>query len=110
MTEQRLDWHLWNWANWMRRDAGVVRGYAGRASGGLRGNGTTGAFEEECYAVDLRCARAVDAAIEGLPSPEKVAVYHYNLGALRHGVIGIGDVYDEARERLRKELTRRGID
>lgn len=110
MTVERLKWHLANWASWMRRDAGFERGYAGRASGGLRGNGTHGSFDEECYAVDLRCAKATDTLIDDLSSPQKVAVYHFNLGGLTHGLLDIEGAYADACDKLRRELTRRGID
>lgn len=114
MTDERLDWHLANWAEYMRpRQSDYGRGYSGRASGGMGQSGSRD-FDTMVEAADSDCARAVDAIICGSCTPiEQCAVHHYHLGAVfRFQRIGRGAelAYESAREKIGAGLVQRGID
>lgn len=77
MDKARLEWHLENWADFMRVDQNRL-GYPRRslmiASGG---SSTADAFEIMCEEVDVKCAEQIDALIDSLRPPQRVAINHH---------------------------------
>lgn len=107
MTDDRIDWHLWNWARW-HRQAGERVGYSSRASGfsrtGLRD------FDAMVATVDSDCAGAVEAVLDGVSVSERCAVHHFHLDAVyRFPRIPLADTYNAARAAIGRGLDRRGI-
>lgn len=107
MTDDRLEFHLWNWEQWMHRSK-VDRGYPRKSAGGWTDGNSD--FDTMVERVDARCARAVDAIIDGLPSPQRIAVHIRHLAAKWPGRIDIETEYSGACERIKRELTKRGIE
>jgi hypothetical protein len=115
MSEARLEWHLDNWAEWQfkRENRG---GYPTRASGGI-GLRASNTFDSMVQAADDRCARAVEAILDGLMPAERAAVWHFHLGVdfnvqvFRFPHVGYGAerLYEQAREKIRKGLVSKGI-
>ena len=111
MTDERLLWHLENWAEWQRRGNHYGTGYASRASGGIGRSGNTD-FEAMVATADARCALAVDTILDGLPPAERSSVHHYHLGAVfRFPHVGLGAeiAYERAKNTIRIRLLLRGI-
>lgn len=109
MDDDRLEWHLWNWAQWHARDYKVGRGYPPR---GLSGMGCSGAsdFDSMVAAVDARCAAAVEAILDGMPPAQRGAIHAIHLHAVyRFPRLNLQACYEGACERLRKGLDSRGI-
>lgn len=83
MDKARLEWHLENWADYMRADQNRL-GFPKRsliiASGG---GGAADAFEIMCEEVDIHCAEQMDAMIDSLRPPQRVAINHHWL-QVRH--------------------------
>ena len=108
MTDDRVDWHLWNWSQWMRRNSHRL-GYPRLASGGM-GRSAHSDFDEMVQAADARCARAVDAIIEALPAAQRIAVHHKLLASVYRVRADLATSYADACDRIRRELMRKGID
>lgn len=121
MTEQRLDWHLENWAEWQQRDR-VGTGHNRRASGGMISGSHYGRpFDEMVQAADAKCAAAVEALLDGCSPAERCAVHHRYLAAVFRwrGIDPILDPvkalalseapYQRARTIIRNGLLKRGI-
>lgn len=110
MTDERLDWHLWNWERWQFRGGMPRLRLPGRASGGM-GRSHCSDFDEMVQRVDTRCARVVNAIVwHTLPEPQKVAVLYEHGVILMHGLKDLLAAYDAACERIKRELMKRGID
>lgn len=110
MSDDRLDWHLWNWSNWQRSSfAGSVRElwYPGASEAIGISHSTT--FDELVAAVDHRCAEAVESALDDCPTAERCAVHHVHLHAVYRPRIGLQAAYGSARLRLAAGLDERGI-
>lgn len=76
--ERLLDWHLRNWAAWMRT-GGIALGYS---ACGCRAGGVVGDFDDMVQTSDRVCAMALDSVIEGLAPVESAAIYHTHLYAV----------------------------
>lgn len=106
MTEEKLTWHLDNWAAWMK---GALNDgdYSSRAS--VCGSTSSREFDAMVAEADTRCAVAVSAIVDELPRQQEAAIHHFHLaGAYRLR----GDVlehYALGREAVRVGLNRRGI-
>lgn len=111
MTDERVGYHLQLWAIWMRgriidlgypHDSccGIIKGYASA-------NETD--FDSACESVDITCAEAVDAIVDGLPLPQKRAVYHRHLEAVYRTRSDVETHYAAALDAIGRGLTRRGI-
>lgn len=72
-TPDRVEFHLANWARWMRSGQ-EVDGHAGRSSG-MSDGGTSKGFDEMAEAEDRRCARIVDVILDNLAAPLRMAIY-----------------------------------
>ena len=71
--DQRLDFHLGNWARWMRSGE-HVQGYKHGAAGCV-GGGYSGDFDDMVLAADRRSAAIMDSLIQDLP-PAQVCAIH----------------------------------
>lgn len=108
MSDDRLRWHFENWAVWQRMD-GIETGYMRHASGGIgvsHGSDRIARLENEA---DARCARAVEALLEGLPVAQRCAVHHFQLQAVFRFRGDAVALYALAGECVRRGLTKRGI-
>lgn len=108
MEHPRIDWHLDNWARYMREhdveelQCKILDVY----------QSANADFDAMCDAMERRCAVAMDALVSDLPLAEKVAVHHKHLSAVwrfnRPGAT-MESVYQSARENLSEGLRRKGI-
>lgn len=80
-TNTRVFDYIIIWKKWMSTDDNNRLGLPS-SSAGFRMRTGSQDMEEWEESSDRRAARIVDALIEGLPPQEKVAVYHFNLGAV----------------------------
>lgn len=101
----RLDWHLQNWAEWMRSGStthlrcATMRGASGSAD-----------FDDMVQGEDRRVAKVVDACIGDLSQVEQCALRNKHLGELwRANREPIAIAYERARLRLSGQLRRRGV-
>lgn len=112
VTEDRIEFHLWNWSRWMGvRVVALPPGAPKKASGGM-GVSHRSDVDTMTRAADNRCAAAVDAIIDGLSPIERAAIHHFHLEAVfRFPRVGLGaeKAYALARDRIGFELDRRGI-
>lgn len=102
----RLDWHLDNWARYMREqdveelECKIVDVYQSGSAD----------FDTMCDHMERRCAITMEALVTDLPLPQRIAVHHFHLGAVwRMHRVRIEDVYLLARVRLSDGLRARGI-
>ena len=102
----RLDWHLDNWARYMREqdveelECKIVDIYQSGSAD----------FDTMCDHMERRCAIAMEALVNDLPLPERIAVHHFHLGAVwRMHRVKIEDVYLRARAGLSVGLRAKGI-
>jgi hypothetical protein len=101
----RCDWHLANWATWMRV-SGLALWFPSRAL--AIGKSGSSDFDAMVATADTRCAVAVDAIIDGLPLPERLAVYHIHLAAVWR-LRFLDAYYASAKDHVAEGLTKRGI-
>ncbi len=107
MGEQRAEWHLDNWAAWMRGVGLPQLWYPGRSP--MLGRSGSSDFDALVANADTRCAAAVDAIIEGLPRPFSSMLHCVKLGCCPHPVRPDKGVYEQARASIAKGLTARGF-
>lgn len=84
MDMQRLEWHLGNWADYMKAPTHRL-GYPSQsmciASGG---ESCVDAFEVMCEEVDMQSAQSIDAMIDSLKAPQRTAINHVWLKVKHH--------------------------
>lgn len=107
MPIERVQWHLANWADWMQ-GLRVGSGYRTRASGGFLCQGSRD-FDSMVASADARCAEAVNACIDDLPTDQQMAV-HYRMLGTRTSPSNVALAFEEARARLAREIPAKGID
>lgn len=110
MTEERLTWHLENWAAWQRRRFGEFRRlwYPRKASGNFQCDHSD--FDDMVEQADTRCAKAVEAILSDLTVIQECAIHHQLLAAVYNFPrANFEQQYGFARELIRKGLTLRGI-
>lgn len=108
MSDDRLEWHLWNWEQWHYQQKGHYgRGYPKRAHGPMGASGSSD-FDQMVAAADTRCALAVEAILNDLPPAQRCAVHAVHLAAVYH-LRNLQSSYDHATEAVRAGLTKRGI-
>lgn len=109
-TPDRIDFHLWNWARWMRSGQ-EVDGFPGRA-GVCSSGGTSKSFDEMAESEDQRCAKVVNVILDNLPPAQRISIY------MERGIMGRVFrferlTYEKALEfgkaALGRELSRRGV-
>lgn len=111
VTDDRLEFHLWNWENWQRRSrfwSFRRLWYPGRASGGMGNSGSID-FDAMVAHVDTRCAKAVEAALNNCAPAERCAVHHKHLDAVYRFRLPLDVLYAAALARIADHLTRAGI-
>lgn len=105
--QSRIEFHLLNWARWMKDDV-FTEGYPRRAAGCL-GGGYSRSFDEMVDDADVRCAMALDALIGGLEAPEAAAIHHVYLSAVFRFVRAeIETLLSKAKRKLESGLKARG--
>lgn len=101
----QTDWHLQNWAAWMR--TGGFSSLAYQISEGHKGSTT---FDEMVENADRIAARAVDAILGNLPPAQQCAVHHVWLGASwRFPRNNVDALLELAKMAVRRGLSERGI-
>jgi hypothetical protein len=109
-TPDRVEFHLANWARWMRTGQ-AVQGHASESCG-LSSGGTSKGFDEMVESEDRRCAQIVDAVLDNLPPVQRIAIY------IHKGVMGrvfefkrmtFHQALTEGKAALGRELSRRGV-
>lgn len=109
MTPERVEWHLWNWANWMHGGLSSHLQDRHSASSGIGKSGSSD-FDQMVGAEDARCAKATDRAIDDLPEYEKSAVYTRQLyQRWGHPLPALPIYYAQALEIVGRKLDRAGI-
>lgn len=109
MTSDRVEWHLWNWAQWVRRFTGHVgMGWRKAACGmGYSGSSDVDAMTE---VADIRCAKATDAAVDSLPLCQRRAVHTWHMGAeWTDDDVQLSLAYHAAVDDIGRRLERRAI-
>lgn len=107
-SDERLEFHLWNWQRWMRTGAFSDLGLPGRACGGM-GISHSADFDQLADQADRVAAKACDAVIRNLKPLEQKAIRCAYLGEEWTSVLPEGAVLVVAKEALRIGLNRRGI-
>lgn len=109
-TEDRVEWHIENWRRWMRSGK-EVDGFEHRACG-MSDGGTSKGFDEMVEAEDRRCAKIVDAILDNLPPPQRIAIYMHTgiMGRVfQFTRITYHQALTQGRGALGRELARRGV-
>lgn len=105
--ESRLEFHLRNWARWMR-SGGMAKSLPGHSVGFVSGNSQT--FEDICEDVDLASAIKMDALIRGLSPVEQCAILNVYLDAVWQFNRELPEVVlARAEAELQRGMDRRGI-
>jgi hypothetical protein len=105
LTEDRLDWHLANWAAWecARWDAELAYEVS-------QGSSSSVDFEEMCNAMDRQCAAITAAGIASLSEIERGAVVNKLIAAVFRFPRGdLVNAWARARWRLARDLYIRGL-
>lgn len=105
-SEDRVSWHLDNWAVWMRGKSTDLD-FPSRVA--IIGKSGYSDFDAMVASVDTRCAVALDAMIEDLPRPQHIAVYQVMLASVYRLRDDPVVLFELAKETLRKGLTLKGI-
>ena len=109
MTDERLLWHFWNWAAWMRGERGV-RGAQCRSVGLSSGGGYEKHVVDLEREVDLRVARTCDVVIGDLPHAQQMAISNEYLNTVyRFLRTTQAEQIEKAREAVRAGLERKGV-
>lgn len=108
MTDERLEWHCRNWADWMHSGRGV-QGLP-RSSVGLSTGGGQASFDDLADGSERRVAAACNAIIEGLPPAVSAALFNKYLHAVYRFPRGNQEeCLERGRQGVRAGLERRGI-
>jgi hypothetical protein len=111
MTDERLAWHLENWARYLRSDAMEYRelGYPAESVGFEPAESVTeDSYEIEEDADCMRNAIAMEAIIDSLPPHPKWAVFK-SQGLMSIGMRGYEDALEVAHELIRQLAVKRGL-
>jgi hypothetical protein len=106
--EDRVEWHLYNWARFMRTGSYDILGMPGRACGGM-GISHSADFDQLADQADRAAARTCDAVIRDLKPLEQKAIRCAYLGEMWESPLQEGAVLVVAKEAMRIGLNRRGI-
>jgi hypothetical protein len=109
LEDGRLDELLELWTRWMRSSQPYRELWYPDTACGCVGGGYSLTFEDMVEAADLRCAEAVNGAIESLNPIEQCAVYNVHLYAVYRFREPCEVVYGRARDALLVGLPGRGI-
>lgn len=107
-TPERVEFHLLNWARYMRTGKEVV-GHR-KSIPGLSNGGASKHFEDMLDDVDLACAKVVDAIIEGLSPVEQAALHNAYLWAVFRGTrTDLNMALGRAKAQVGFQLAKRGV-
>lgn len=107
MTDERLEWHLENWAEYCKHGR-HVRGWASRSIGLRTLAGPD--FDEQVEAADKRCAEAVDAIVWELPREQRESMNARYLKAIwTLKPLDRPPVMEAARKTIKAGLVKRAI-
>lgn len=105
MSEERIDFHLWNWACWHRTSGVQNLGYT--VSRGVSGSSDVATMERAC---DRKSAMDTNAAINDLPPTQSGAVYCKHLYCVfRFPREDPEALYIQARDTLAVSLVRKHL-
>lgn len=105
LSDDRLDWHLDNWAVWEASSWDAELAYTLTP-----GYSMSVDFDQMCAEMDRRCAYATKAAIESLPPVEACAVFNKLCKAVfRFHREDLTNAWVRARWTLAHTLYRRGM-
>jgi hypothetical protein len=104
LSEERLDWHLENWAVWESASWDAELAYTISP-----GHSMSVDFDQMCAEMDRNCAFATKAAIESLPSIEQCAVFNKLVRAVFRFPGRPDNPWASARWKLAYDLYRRGM-
>lgn len=108
MNRERVEIHLEAWRDYMRTDKTKL-GYPSKSLMIATGGASSGnAFEIMCEEMDETIVRAIDAIIDSLRNPERVAIYHHWLQD-KHFYPTQAMDYEIALETIAKIADRKGI-
>ena len=105
-VDDRLEWHLLNWRDWMRSGEHVAK-YPHTAAGCV-GGGYTSDFEDMVASADRRCAAIMDALIGDLTPGQQCAIHHVYLRSVWR-FRDLDAVLERAKTELRAGMSKRGL-
>lgn len=109
MTEadQRVMYYLSIWVEYMRRPDSSLA--CPRTSSGFHTGGAN-SFDDLAGQADNYAARTMDTIIDDLEDRQRLAVYHFNLGAVwKPSRYNIADEYRNAIAAIGKAIVRKGL-
>lgn len=108
MTPDRLNWHLDNWAQYMKRDTHKL-GYPAKSLC-MSGGGSSGEDEFDCMCdeADINCAQRIDSIIDSISQPQRTAINHKWLNVAHHYQTQEMD-YSEALSNIDRLASKRGV-
>lgn len=105
----RVDWHLCNWADFMRSDATKGLRAPGKSSGFV-GGGYNNDFDSMVLQADRSAAEIVDALIQGLTPGQSAAVHNRYLACVfRFPRQNQEDAFRQACDRLAIGIEQKGL-
>lgn len=108
MIQDRIEYHLENWRDYMRRDNNEL-GYPSKSlvlsTGGSSGSDE---FDIMCDDCDIECALTMDGIIDSISEPQRTAVNHKWLEASHHYPTQELD-YEQALIEISKLADKRGL-
>lgn len=108
MNISRLEWHLHNWAEYMRHPSHKL-GYPSRSLCIANGGGISDdAFDVMCEDMDMAHAITLDAMIDSLPANQSCAIHHKWLSAV-YKLRDFDTAYFTALGNLMAMADRRGL-
>ena len=106
-TPERVEWHLVNWAMWMRSGR---EGDGFGESTGVSSGGSSQHFEDMCDESDKRCAKITNTIIEDLGPGEQMAIHHAYLHAVFRFQRGnLAELLAMAKIKVGIGLNKRGV-
>lgn len=108
MDIQRLEWHMENWAEFMRRPSHRL-GYPSHSMCMISGGESTqDSFTVMCDEMDIQSAKQIDALIDSLPLNQQNAINHRWLHAV-FKMRNYADSLSDAMDNLMTMAERRGM-
>ena len=104
LADERLAWHLDNWATWESSNWDAELAYSLS-----KGYSYSQDFDDLCMKMDRECAYKTKAAIDSLTPVESCAVFNKMVRSVFRFPEDLDSAWVRARWRLRKDLYRRGL-
>jgi hypothetical protein len=106
-SEQRVMYYLSIWGDYMRRPESSL--FFPRTASGVAAGGAN-SFDDLAGQADNYAARTMETIIDDLEPPQRLAVYHFNLGAVwKPGRFNLADEYRKAIINIGKAIVRKGL-